>query len=335
MFTPHSLNIALFMMIASAICWGSWANTYKGVKNYRFELFYWDYAVGIFLVSLILGHTMGSTGRDPTSLIRNVHSANSNDIILAMVGGAIFNLANLLLVAAIDMAGLAIAFPVSIGIALVVGVITSYAQQPKGNAGLLAAGVLCALIAVILDGRAYSSLAAAVRSIPSSTSKKSIVTCIVSGVLMGLWAPFMTRAMPHEVNGVIRGTLGPYAAAIFLTLGALLSCFVWNFYFMKHPLVGEPVKFSGFFSAPASAHALGLLGGFIWGIGMVFNLVAASFTGVAISYAIGQSAPMVAALWGVFAWKEFAGAPGKAKIYLGLMFVFYCLGIVLVARANG
>jgi glucose uptake protein len=335
MFTPHSLGVALFMMITSAICWGSWANTYKGVKKYRFELFYWDYAIGIFLISLILGHTMGSTGHDASSLVANIHAASTSDVVFAMVGGAIFNLANLLLVAAIDMAGLAIAFPVSIGIALVVGVITSYAQNPQGNAGLLAAGVLCALIAVVLDGRAYSSLAAASRSTSGSTSNKGIITCIVSGVLMGLWAPFMTRAMPHQVNGIMQGTLGPYAAAIFLTLGALLSCFVWNIYFMKHPLVGEPVKFSGFFSAPISGHALGLLGGFIWGIGMVFNLVAASFTGVAISYAIGQSAPMVAALWGVLAWKEFEGAPGKAKMYLVLMFVFYCLGIVLVARANG
>jgi glucose uptake protein len=331
MFTPHSLGIALFMMITSAICWGSWANTYKGAKNYRFELFYWDYAIGIFLISLILGHTMGSTGHDASSLVSNIHAANANDVILAMVGGAIFNLANLLLVAAIDMAGLAIAFPVSIGIALVVGVITSYAQNPKGSAGLLAAGVLCALIAVVLDGKAYSSLAAASRS----TSKKSIITCIVSGVLMGLWAPFMTRAMPHEVNGIMHGTLGPYAAAVFLTLGALLSCSIWNVYFMKHPLVGEPVSLAGYFSGPISGHVLGLLGGFIWGTGMVFNLVAASFTGVAISYAIGQSAPMVAALWGVLVWKEFAGAPSKAKMYLALMFVFYCLGILLVARANG
>src|ERR1039457_5955053 len=176
LFTPHSLTIALVMMITSAICWGSWANTFKGVKNYRFELFYWDYALGIFLISLILGHTMGATTHDAASLPHNIHSAAISDVILAMVGGAIFNLANLLLVAAIDMAGLAIAFPVSIGIALVVGVITSYVQQPKGNAALLAAGVVCAVIAVILDGRAYSSLAAVGRV----TSRKSIVTCIVS-----------------------------------------------------------------------------------------------------------------------------------------------------------
>jgi glucose uptake protein len=312
MFTPHTLGIALFMMITSAICWGSWANTYKGVKNYRFELFYWDYAVGIFLISLILAFTMGSSGRDANSFLNNVHSADTTNIFSTMVGGAIFNLANLLLVAAIDMAGLAIAFPVAIGIALVVGVISSFALQPKGNAALLAAGVVCALIAVVLDGKAYGSLVVVGRTV----SKKSIGVCVVSGVLMGLWAPFVARAM---TNG---NTLGPYSIAVFLTLGALVSCFIWNIYFMKHPLVGEPVGFSGFFRAPFSGHVLGLLGGFIWGTGMVFNLVAASFTGVAISYAIGQSAPMVAALWGVFAWKEFAGAPGKAKFYLSLMFVF-------------
>jgi len=201
----------------------------------------------------------------------------------------------------------------------------SYVQQPKGNAAFLALGVACAFIAVILDGKAYGSLATTGRSV----SKKSLITCVVSGILMGLWAPFMTHAMTRG------NPLGPYSAAVFLTLGALLSCFIWNIYFMKHPLVGEPVSFKGFFHAPVSAHMLGLLGGFIWGIGTVFNLVAASFTGVAISYAIGQSAPMVAALWGILAWKEFSGSGPRAKMYLTLMFVFYALAIFLVARANG
>ncbi len=315
----------MVMMITSAICWGSWANTYKGVKNYRFELFYWDYAIGIFLISLVLAFTMGSTGHDASSFLNNVQSADTSNIISTMVGGAIFNLANLLLVAAIDMAGLAVAFPVSIGIALVVGVVLSYALQPKGNAVFLAIGVICALIAVILDGKAYGNLASAGRKV----SRKSIVTCIVSGVLMGLWAPFVTHAMTRG------NPLGPYSVAVFLTLGALLSCFIWNIYFMKKPLVGEPVSFKGFFSGPPSGHLLGLAGGMIWGTGMVFNLVAASLTGVAISYAIGQSAPMVAALWGVLAWKEFAGSGSRARLYLVLMFVFYGLAILMVARANG
>ena len=326
MFIPNSLGLALFMMITSAICWGSWANTYKGVKNYRFELFYWDYAVGIFVISLILALTMGSTAPGaPESFLTNIHSADLNNVLSTMLGGAIFNLANLLLVAAIDMAGLAIAFPVAIGIALVVGTVLSYILQPKGNAVLLAAGVICALIAVILDGKAYGSLATAGRSV----SRKSIIVCVVSGVLMGLWNPFVAY-------GATRGNaLTPYSSVVFLTFGALLSCFVWNLYFMKKPLVGEPVSFAGFFSGPPSGHLLGLLGGCIWGIGTVFNVVAGKATGFAISYAIGQSAPMVAALWGVFAWKEFAGAPSKARLYLALMFVFYCLGILFVAKANG
>ena len=324
MFTPHSLSIALLMMITSAICWGSWANTFKGVKNYRFELFYWDYAIGIFLISVVLGHTMGSTGHDASSMMNNVHAADASNIVSTLIGGAIFNLANLLLVAAIDMAGLAIAFPVSIGIALVVGVISSYALQPKGNVGLVAAGVICALIAVVLDGKAYGSLASTGRPV----SRKSIVTCVVSGILMGLWAPFVAHAMTKG------NTLGPYSVAVFLTLGALLSCFIWNIYLMKHPLVGEPVSLRGFFRAPISAHLLGLLGGIIWGVGTVFNLVAASLTGVAISYAIGQSAPMVAALWGILAWKEFEGSGPRAKLYLTFMFFFYGLAIFLVARAN-
>jgi glucose uptake protein len=257
--------------------------------------------------------------------LNNVHSADNSNIVSTLVGGAIFNLANLLLVAAIDMAGLAVAFPVSIGIALVVGVVLNFIIQPKGNVIFLAVGVACAFIAVILDGKAYGSLVSAGRSI----SKKSIVTCVVSGVLMGLWSPFMTYSMTRG------NTLTPYSAAVFLTLGALLSCFLWNIYFMKHPLVGEPVSFAGFFSGPPSGHLLGLFGGCIWGLGTVFNLTAGKFTGQAISYAIGQSAPMVAALWGVLAWKEFAGSGPRAKLYLTLMFVFYALAILLVARANG
>jgi glucose uptake protein len=284
-----------------------------------------DYAIGIFLISLILALTMGSTGHDASSFLNNVESADRSNIFSTLLGGAIFNLANLLLVAAIDMAGLAIAFPISIGIALVVGVLLSYSLEQKGNPMFLGIGVLCALIAVILDGKAYGNLPKVGRNL----SRKSLITCVVSGILMGLWNPFMTYAMTRG------NSLTPYSAAVFLTLGALLSCFIWNLYFMKHPLVGEPVRLGGFFRGSPSGHLLGLLGGAIWGTGTVFSLTAGKLTGQAISYAIGQSAPMVAALWGVLAWKEFAGAGTRAKLYLALMFVFYGLAILLVARANG
>ena len=332
MFTPQTFTAALIMTIISTICWGSWANTYKGVKNYRFELFYWDYAIGIFVISLILGYTMGSTG-GPFSLVNNIHSADTSNIVYALVAGAVFNLANLLLVAGIDMAGLAVAFPVGIGIALVVGVVLTYLRDPKGNALMLGIGVLCAIVAVIFDGKAYRQLSAAGGSSGSAsstgTSRKSIIVCVISGILMGLWAPLSANAMRHG------NPLGPYALAVFFTFGALLSCFLWNIYLMRKPLVGEPVSFAGFFKAPFSAHALGLLGGAIWGVGTVFNLVAGNSIGLAISYAIGQSAPMVAAVWGVFVWHEFRGANKKSQAYLGLMFMFYILAILIISRASG
>jgi len=322
MFTPQTFATALLMMIVTAICWGSWANTYKGVKGYRFELFYWDYAVGIFLFALLYAYTLGSSGHDASSFAYNVHTADLSNIGWAVFAGVIFNLANVLLVAGIDMAGLATAFPVCIGIALVVGVILSYIQQPRGNLVMLTGGVICAIVAVVLDGKAYGQLGGT-----RETSRKSIAICAVSGVLMGLWAPFSTRALTHG------NPLGPYSVVVFLTLGALLSCFIWNLYFMRKPLVGDPVSFSGFFTAPVSGHVLGLLGGLIWATGTVFSLVAANYTGVATSYAIGQAAPMVAALWGIFAWKEFRGANPKARRYLALMFAFYLIAILLVAQA--
>ena len=205
MFVPHSFGLALLMILTSAICWGSWANTFKGVKNYRFELFYRDYALGIFLIAVALAFTMGNTSNDASSFLNNIRAADRSNYIYTLAGGAVFNLANLLLVAAIDLAGLAIAFPVSIGIAMVVGVVSSYLLQPRGNAPLLAAGVACAVIAVVLDGKAYGNLTRAARPV----SRKSIIICLVSGILMGLWAPFITRAMTQG------NALGPYSVGVF------------------------------------------------------------------------------------------------------------------------
>jgi glucose uptake protein len=325
MFLPHGFATALAMTITSTLCWGSWANTYKLTRGYRFELFYWDYAVGIVLVSLIWALTLGSTGTSGEPFATNIVAADRMNIAWAIIGGFIFNIANLLLVAGIDIAGLAIAFPLSIGTALVVGVVLSYAIEPRGNAVVLGAGVALAVVAVLFDGRAYHALTRE----GSPVSRKSVIVCIVSGLLMGSFAPFVTRALTSG------HALGPYSIGVFFTLGAFLSCFGVNLYFMRRPLVGEPVDFSGFRSARVTDHLLGVLGGFVWGTGMVFNFVAASFVGVAISYAIGQAAPMVAALWGVFVWHEFRGASRRAWTYLALMFACYVAALAVIASAYG
>jgi len=322
MFVPTTFAVALLMTILSTICWGSFANTFKVTKNYRFELYYWDYGLGIFLISLVLALTMGSFSGGPTAFLANVHSADNLNLFYAALGGFIFNIANVLLVAGIEIVGLAIAFPISIGIALVEGVVLSYALQPRGNPAILAAGVAMALVAVILVGKSYGALGT-----NRTISRRGVIVCVISGLLMGIFAPFVTRAMTRGA------TLTPYTTAVCLTFGAFLCCFFFNTILMRKPIVGTPVAAADYFRAPLSYHALGLLGGAIWGIGAVFNFVAASLVGVAISYAIGQASPMIACLWGVFAWHEFRGANTRAKSYLAAMIAAYILALILIARA--
>ena len=348
MFVPHGFGLALAMTVLSTVCWGSFANTMKLTRNYRFELYYWDYAIGVVLVSVVLAHTLGSLG-GPTSAVANLHAGAWADVGWAALAGAIFNVANFLLIAGIEMVGLAVAFPISIGIALVEGVVLSYAIQPRGNAVLLGAGVAMAVLAIVLIGKAYgqlqapdvgrtandssdappagSGLGASATAPGRVRGRKGVVVCVVSGLLMGAWAPFVTKAMTATVP------LTPYNVAVFFSFGMLACCFVFNPVLMRRPLVGEPVRFAAYRAAPAAYHALGLAGGVVWGIGTAFNLVAASLVGVAISYAIGQASPMVAALWGVFAWREFKGSNARAKLYLVGMFVAYVLALLLIARA--
>ena len=325
MFVPSTFAVALLMTIFSTICWGSFANTFKGTKNYRFELYYWDYGLGIFLIALLLALTMGSFAGGPAAFLANMRAADGMNLFYAAVGGFIFNIANVLLIAGIEIVGLAVAFPLSIGIALAEGAVLAYALQPKGNAVLLGIGVLMSLVAVILVGKAYGAL----RTGGEAVSRKGVIVCVISGLLMGTWAPFVTLAMTRGAH-----TLTPYTTTVFLTLGAFICCFVFNIILMRKPIIGTPVAGRDYFRTSGKYHALGLLGGAIWGIGIAFNLVAGSVVGVSISYAIGQASPMVACLWGVFVWKEFRGANAKAKGYLAAMFAAYVLAIILIASAH-
>ena len=332
MFVPASFATALLMTILCTCCWGSFANTFKLTRNYRFELYYWDFGLGIFLISLVFAFTLGSSNGGLFSFVPNMRQADAILLFYAALGGFIFNIANVLLVAGIEMVGLAIAFPLSIGIALVEGTVLSYLMHPQGSAELLAAGVFMALIAVIFIGMAYSARGTS----GVVTSRKGTIVCVVSGLLMGVFAPAITKAMQGnhpDVSLVPIGALSPYTAAVFMTLGAFLCCFVFNPILMRRPLVGAPVSMFGYFTAPAEYHMLGLLGGAVWGTGTVLNFVAGRFVGLPISYAIGQASPMIATLWGVLVWHEFRGARRKSWVYLAAMFISYLLALALIALA--
>jgi glucose uptake protein len=332
MYIPATFLSALLLTILCTCCWGSFANTFKLTKNYRFELYYWDYGLGIFVISLIYAFTLGSSGGGLFSFVSNLHQATTIALFYAALGGFVFNIANVLLIAAIEMVGLAIAFPLAIGIALVEGTVLSYMIHPAGDAKLLFAGVGMALLAVVLIGIAYASRGTA-GAVPTA---KGIVVCIISGVLMGSWAPAIAKATTAANPAgllVPPGACSPYTAAVFMTLGAFICCFIFNPILMRKPLIGTPVTMQGYFRAPISYHVWGLLGGFIWGTGTVLNLVAGGKVGLPISYAIGQASPMIATLWGVFVWHEFRGAAVKSKIYLAGMIAAYLAALALIAMA--
>jgi glucose uptake protein len=312
-------------MILTMICWGSWANTQKLTKGWRFELFYWDYVWGIVLISLILGFTMGNTDPSaPDSFLANLRSADGQHIFLALLGGAVFNVANILLVAAIAIAGLAVAFPIGIGLALVIGSVLNYVITPKGNPLLLFGGILLVIIAIVLDAFAYRKL---VKDL--SISRKGIVLSLLAGAGMGLFYPFVAKATTGANH------LGPYAVAFVFSIGVLACTIPVNYLFMRKPISGKPVDLSDYFRGSSSMHFWGVLGGIIWGIGMISNFVAsyAQMVGPAAAYALGQGATMVSAIWGVFVWREFAGAPSTARRLLALMFLFFIAGLSCVALA--
>jgi glucose uptake protein len=333
MFIVQSYPLAVALCVVTMLCWGSWANTQKlASAGWRFQLFYWDYAIGVFLLSLILAFTLGSSGPGGRPFTADLAQAQSHWIVSAFIGGVVFNLSNILLVAAIDIAGMAVAFPVGVGLALVLGVLTTYMSTHEGNAPMLAAGVAFVGAAIILDALAYKRLAGG----KGGASAKGIILSVTAGALMGLFYKFVAQSMgridDQGGNLVLEaGKLGPYTAVVIFSAGVLASNFIWNTVIMIKPFTGEPVPFGDYVTkGSARLHAVGILGGMIWSTGMALSIIASTRAGAALSYGLGQGATLVGALWGVFVWKEFKGAPRGTSGLLAAMFACYVAGLALL-----
>lgn len=327
-----SYPLAVILCFITMLCWGSWANTRKlAAKEWSFQLFYWDYALGVLLISLLLGISLGSTGSAGRPMLTDITQAGTAAIWSAILGGAVFNLSNILLVAAIDIAGMSVAFPIGVGIALVLGVVTNYIGSPLGNPLVLFIGLAFVVAAILLDAMAYSRLGAG----GASPTRRGILISVAAGVLMGFFYRFVAASMSTDPIVLEAGKLSPYSAVLFFAIGLFVSNFIWNTYAMRRPLWGEPVQFRDYLEkGTPRLHAVGILGGAIWGLGMALSLIASGTAGFAISYGLGQGATMVAAIWGVFIWKEFQHAETDTRRLLAFMFLCYMtgLGLIIVAR---
>ncbi|MFD1629277.1 GRP family sugar transporter [Pseudopedobacter beijingensis] len=333
MFIVHDYYVAVLFCVITMLCWGSWANTQKlANKTWRFELFYWDYVIGILLFSVISAFTLGSIGTEGRSFTQDLAQADASNIWSALIGGVVFNAANILLSAAIAIAGMSVAFPVGVGIALVLGVIINYINTPVGNSTLLFAGVGLIVIAIIINAWAYKLKSGGEKG---KASGKGVAISVIAGILMAFFYRFIAASMDMEnfVSPEV-GKMTPYTAVFIFSVGIFLSNLLFNTILIKKPIEGEPTSYSTYFSGKFSTHLTGILGGMIWGLGNSLNLIAAGKAGPAISYGLGQGATLIAALWGVFIWKEFKNSPVNVNGKLAAMFVLFVVGLWLIIVAG-
>ncbi len=333
----QNYGVAILFTVLAMICWGSWANTQKiAEKSWRFELFYWDLVLGLLFASLVAAYTLGSMGDIGRSFHEDLANADINSILYAFAGGVLWNIGNILLVAAIAIAGMSVAFPIGGGIAWILGIIINYTlvvlagQVPSNKPVVLWAGVLIIIVAIILSGKAFKKVAIAQKK----PTAKGIGLSVIAGVFIAFFYGFVVKSLDGQFVSGGTGNLTPFTAIVFFTVGILVSTVFINPIFMRYPIQGSPVKMSLYWKGSFREHISGFLGGVIWMSGMVVSFMATGAANPAIAYALSNGAPIVAILWGLFVWKEFAGAPKGTNKLLVIMFAGYIVGLILITISN-
>ncbi len=332
MFIVQDYSLAILFCVVTMLCWGSWGNTQKlASKTWRYEFFYWDYVIGVLLFSVFSAFTLGSFGSEGQGFLLNLPQADMRSLGSAFLGGIIFNAANILLSAAIAICGLSVAFPVGIGLALVLGVLVNYFGAAKGEPLYIFIGVALIAVAILLNGLAYKKALVGSKKV----SGKGLFISVAAGVIMAFFYRFVAASMGLDnFAEPALGKLTPYTAVFIFSLGVFVSNFLFNTIAMKRPVEGEPVSISGYFKGNTKTHLVGILGGVIWCIGQSFSMIASEKAGAAISYGLGQGATLVSALWGILIWHEFRRAPRSSDFLNAGMFVLFVIGLGFLIYAG-
>jgi glucose uptake protein len=347
MLLPSTYLAALLLFIFSMVCWGSWANTLKMLGRWRFELFYYDYSLGVVVCAVVAAFTLGTLRSQEPSFQDDLLLYGSYHNMAYNAGaGMIFNLANLLLAGAISVAGMAVALPIGIGLAAVIGVVMNYIASPQPNPVVLFSGVFLVLLAIVINASSYrahvnAQRAAARKSAPTAPRSpgtrvpkagKGIALSVAGGILLGLSYPVLAWGTTGEIG------MGPYGAALFFSVGVLVSTFIYAPFFLNFPVQGKPLEFSAYFKGTSREHFLGLLGGVVWMAGELANFTAARAPVAvqvepSVSDTLARGAILVSALWGLLVWREFRGATVGVKALLAAMLVLFAAGLAMVAIA--
>ena len=330
---------ALMCCIYCCLCWVSWANTQQLVaaRQWSFELFYWDFTFGLFLTAALGALTLGSMGTDGISFFQNLEQLNDNSVLYALLGGIVWNFGNIFLTAAIAVAGMSVGFPIGGGLAWIGGIVFNYllividGESYPGNQLLLWIGVLVICVAIFICSKAYSKLSSDGKQ---GGAAKGIILALIAGIAIMFFYGLVVKSLDAQYVKGGTGSLTPYTGVFFFALGVLVSTPLFNSVAMKHPVSREKMSTKHYLSGDMRTHVIGMLGGFIWMSGMVISFMGAGAANPAISYALSNAAPVVAMIWGVFVWKEFAGAPRGTSKLIAAMFLFFIVGLVLITMSN-
>ena len=342
MILPQTYGAVLMLMVLTLLCWGSWANTYKLAGKHRFELYYIDFALGFLLMALILAFTVGNIGFDGFSLLDDLEHAGKRQWLYGFMAGVVFNFGNMFLVSSVAVAGMAVAFTASFGVAIVVNSMLGFIIKPNGSLMLAAAGWALLIAAVIVMAGAHRMLgvirheelarSGKAKSTRRPSSMKGIVLGLVGGLILGSFFPLVGKATETEVG------LGPYAVMAVFALGVFLSTFMFDIFFMNLPVQGDPIDPTAYLRVSGRQHLFGLAGGAMWCAGAVASLVAAVNPEgirlpVVLNYYLDYGFPLLTVLWGIFAWREMRGGDARVKISSTLSFLLFAGALLLIALA--
>jgi glucose uptake protein len=313
---PTSILALLFI---SLLCLGSWITTFKlAGKRWRFEFFSLDFALGAVLLSLIAALTVGNTAADLPFSDRVLLSSKTAQA-LVFSAGFIFGLANLLLLGAVSLLGIAGAFPISIGLGVIVYALLNFRSYHSFAA---ATGLALLGVGVFLDARACRlqdlAMPPAKKAVTQAAgakgarSLKGLIVALIGGVLFGVFYSLAEGGLYGDLG------LGPYAGLLYFCLGILVSTLVFSVVFFNIALEGGSLTLRSYLAGQLRQHLLGIVGGAIWAAGALTAFLAKirvpeagrlqAFVG-----ALPLASALLAALWGILIWREFASAPKRAR----------------------
>ena len=342
MILPQSYSAVLFLMVLSLLCLGSWASFFKFAGKWRFELFYLDFAIGVLLASVIFAFTMGNIGYDGFNFIDDLQHAGKRQWMYVFLAGLIFNLGNMLLMAAVSVSSLAVAFPMGMGVALLVGTGLGIAGRPAGNTLLLGLGCLLILTSIIVNAASYRIMgvarheaqarAGAAKSTRRPSPLKGIILAWLAGFLIGGFAPLVDTARQGDMG------LGPYAVGFIFAFGVFFSSFVFDIFFVNLPVEGDPVEFAWYLNGRLKQHLAGLASGIVWYSGILLAWVCTSVPEAiqgapVLRFLVAQGSPVLAALWGIVVFREFQNSDVRVKLMGTLMLVLFLCGLAMIGLA--